>query len=276
MRLGRVILAATLFVAGAFGAAAQEVAPSPLKALQTADDTRGWHGVGRLNIGPTGFCTGALIAPDLVLTAGHCLFDKRTGRQYEASEIEFLAGWRDGRAEAYRGARRAIPHPDYDPRSKVIGEIAHDLALIELDRPIRNADIAPFAVVASSADRGDEVGIVSYAKDRAERPSLQEVCHVMARQEGALILSCSVDFGASGAPIFSFRGGKPQIVSVVSAMADMQSQKVSLGTSLAGPLADLRQAMAEGDGVFRRAAPKVTRMSAEQARASGSAKFLRP
>ncbi|WP_102109104.1 trypsin-like serine peptidase [Oceaniglobus roseus] len=248
---------------------------SPLKALATSDAGRGWDGVGRLNMGERAFCTGALIADNLVLTAAHCLFDKKTGRPFEASEITFLAGWRDGRAEAYRGVRRAMAHPDYAPRSTEVGTISNDIALIELDQPIRTSRITPFATHDGPAP-GAEVGVVSYARDRAETPSLQEVCHVLARQSDALILSCAVDFGASGAPIFVIENGVPQIVSVVSAMAEVESKTVSIGTALTQPLAELKALMAGSDGVFHRAAPTVRRMSAEAARAAGSAKFVRP
>ena len=37
-----------------------------LRRLNTGDDGRAWQAVGRLDIGGTGFCTGALIAPNLV------------------------------------------------------------------------------------------------------------------------------------------------------------------------------------------------------------------
>ena len=37
-----------------------------LTSLDTGDDARGWEAVGRLDIDGKGFCTGALIAPDLV------------------------------------------------------------------------------------------------------------------------------------------------------------------------------------------------------------------
>ena len=42
---------------------------SALKSLMTRNDSKGWEAVGRLNFGGRNFCTGALIAPDLVLTA---------------------------------------------------------------------------------------------------------------------------------------------------------------------------------------------------------------
>jgi len=244
-----------------------------LRRLETGDDSRGWNGVGRINLGRKGFCTGALIAPDLVLTAGHCLFDKETGARIDVSQIEFLAGWRNGRAEAYRGVRRAIAHPDfiYGGQEK-LERVAHDIALIELDQPIRLPSIQPFATAAQPVT-GAQVGIVSYGRDRADAPSLQEVCTVLGQRPRMLVLSCDVDFGSSGAPIFSVVNGVPFVVSVVSAKAEVDGKQVALGTSLAVPLADLQAQLAEDDGVFQRIQPPVEVLSAQD---SGGAKFLRP
>lgn len=228
------LLFATLI---AFPVQAQDLG---LKSLQTGDDSRGWEAVGRINFGDRGFCTGALIADDLVLTAAHCLFDKETGARADLSSIEFLAGWRNGRAVAYRGVTQAIAHPEYVfGGHEDVERVRYDVALLKLDQPIRLPSIKPFAL-DDQPSKGGEVGVVSYAQDRSEAPSLQQICHVLGRSDAMLILSCDVDFGSSGAPIFAVKDGAFHVVSVVSAKAEMDGRKVALGAPLTEPLAVLR------------------------------------
>ncbi|WP_299552573.1 trypsin-like serine protease [uncultured Tateyamaria sp.] len=224
-----------------------------LRRLESGADAAGWEAVGRLNIGGTGFCTGALIAPNLVLTAGHCLFDKTTGERIDHTRVEFLAGWRNGRASAYRNVRRAVVHPDYTYAGHVSSKgVRNDLALLELDHPIRDGKIIPFETAAQPR-RGAEVGVVSYGTGRSEAPSLQELCRVLAQQDGLLVTSCSVEFGSSGAPIFVIDEGRAQIVSVVSAKAEVDGEAVSLGTSLGTPLARLQaELVAQRDDISPR------------------------
>jgi V8-like Glu-specific endopeptidase len=248
--------------------AAQE---SRLEALQTADDSRGWQAVGRLDLGDRGFCTGTLIAPERVLTAGHCLFDPTTGARIPPDQISFLAGWRNGRAAAYRRVRRAVTHPDYVfAAPDRLGRVAHDLALLELDQPIRLPSIAPFDTEAPPRT-GDPVGVVSYAEQRAEAPSLQPLCHVLGVQPGILVLTCDVDFGASGAPVFVMGGARARIVSVVSAKAEVEGRKVALGTDLVGPLGTL-QALLDGSLPPVRLTPSLRSLAGS----GGGAKFVRP
>ena len=252
-------------------ALAAPVSAEKLKRMDTGSASKGWEAVGRLNLDGKGFCTGALIAPDLVLTAAHCLHDRRSGERIDPARIEFLAGWRNGRAAAYRKVRKAVAHPGYVFAGENAGDVRHDLALIRLDQPIRLPSIRPFATGAAPA-AGAAVGVVSYARDRAEAPSIERSCHVLRHQPGSMVLSCDVDFGASGAPVFDLQGDEPRVVSVVAAKAEMTGQKVALGTDLAGDLDALLEAL-EAPVAAGGALPQI---GGGAAAGQGGARFVRP
>jgi len=269
------VLALTLILVMAPAALAQN--SSTLRKLQTGDDNRGWEAVGRLEIGTRKFCTGALIAPDLVLTAAHCVYDKKKGRTYRADQMEFLAGWRNGRANARSSVKRVITHPKfaYDGSDRVV-RVAYDVALVQLAKPIRKSSVTPFQTDVRPS-KGDQVGVVSYAHDRAQSPSLQEACYVLARRSGTLMLSCDVDFGSSGAPIFTIDPeGTARIVSVISAKADVDGRTVALGTSLQKPLQDLMDLAAVDAVPVTTTTAKVRVLDIEAGRRGGGAKFVRP
>jgi len=171
--------------------------------------------------------------------------------------------------------RNVVAHPDYVFEPDGRPQVSNDLAILQLDMPIENGTVIPFEIDIEPG-KGAAISVVSYAHDRAESPALQEACHVLARRLGSLVMSCEVDFGSSGAPVFVIQDGIARIVSVVSAKAEVGERRVALGTTLEGPLEVL---LAEVAALPRNTSdnrPSIRRVGQYENRDSTGAKFVRP
>ena len=193
------------------------LAQGPERRMLEAEEAQAFRGVGRLNVAGTRFCTATLIAPDVVVTAAHCLYHPRTYARVPVSELRFVAGLRLGETAAVRRATRAVTRPDFAFEGFAAPEgVAADLALVELARPVPEEDARPFAT--GELEPSAPLAIVSYARDRAQAPSIEAPCLVASTFGGAAAIDCAVTYGASGAPVFQGEGAARRLVAVVSAM----------------------------------------------------------
>ncbi|MCT4683557.1 MAG: S1 family peptidase [Roseicyclus sp.] len=278
MRLFRLILCLVLMpcAATAQGRLPQMTAEAPLRALTTPAEAGGWAAVGRLDA-PGSFCSATLVAPDLVMTAAHCLFDAEH-RRIDDRALRFAAGLRNGHAEAVRGVARSFLPPDWHMTGgrPDTATVARDIALLELDAPILLAAVRPIPA-GSRGHEGDLVTIISYGRDRAFHASIEENCRILDREGDVTALSCSVVEGSSGSPVLRRTPSGLEIAAVVSALGERGGQTVSFAVDAAALLPTLlaaRDAARPGGGAANVTVRRATDTSGGRDRIG--ARFLRP
>jgi hypothetical protein len=171
--------------------------------------------VARLSIGDTArACTGALVHPQLVLTAGACIADSAGVVRAGAPPLPTTATV--GRANVAGGTggvvsavREVVPHPD------------RDLALLTLETPVTT--IAPIPVAAAAPAPGDELTLAGFGRTVSEwvPGRLKSATFTVDTVAGSTVdvvpagaAKAGVCKGDAGGPAFRITGGAAELVAV--------------------------------------------------------------
>jgi len=158
--------------------------------VTVSPDSHPWASIGRLNV--AGYrlrrhCTAALVAPDLVLTARHCLKALGDGPWADPGSVHFLAGYSRGEFRAHRTASGYIP-------------IGQEATLVRLAAPV---DLPAIPVHDGPAPRtGSSLSQAGYSGDRGHVLTVDPTCTFLGtRTGGRWRHDCEAVSGDSGSPL---------------------------------------------------------------------------
>lgn len=187
-----------------------------------------WSAIGKLSNSVGGSCTGVAIRKSEVLSAAHCIFNRRTGKFLHPSSLHVLFGYERGDYKVHARVARYTIGPGYDPAKK-IESIASDWALLTLTEPLP-ADVKPLQLGDRVPAAGTPLRTAGYGRGRSHILTGDQDCQVLSTPPGPDLIAhdCRVAKGTSGAPLLVTEGDAAIVVGIQVATGRRNGSVVGL------------------------------------------------
>lgn len=169
-------------------------------------DVPPWDAVAKVQSNVARRCSGVLIAPALVLTAAHCLYNPRTRAMLQPLSLHVLFGYRRGEYRWHRLVRQVEIGRGFDGRNPM--PQAADWARLALDAPVA---ATPLPLMLQRPTPGTALALAGYNQDRAQLLMVDRDCHVLQvmplpASSAWLRHDCEGTYGTSGGPLLVRQG----------------------------------------------------------------------